>query len=140
MSKARGFTIIELLVVIIMIGLLLAVVRPMLSSSAARTRVLQCEANLRHVSVAMDAYVQDYDAFPQNLAVLDDSLQDRDLLVCPGTSERYFYRAPGPDTDTDEVVAACIDPDSAHARAPHRQRSCYIALSAGGQVRQIRRH
>lgn len=136
MAKARGFTLVELLVVILIMGVLLAVVRPMLSSSAARTRVVQCEANLRHVSVAMQAYVQDHDAFPRGLAVLDSVLQDEDLLVCPSTSRRYFYRNPGPDAERDAVVAACVDPEKSRGQSPHLHRSCYLTLTAGGRVQK----
>jgi prepilin-type N-terminal cleavage/methylation domain-containing protein len=139
MMKTRGFTLIELLVVIIIIGMLLAIVRPMLSSSAARTRLLQCESNLRHVSVAMQAYVQDYEAFPKKLSDLDSALQDKSLVICPGTSKQYYYRAPGPNAARDEIVAGCVNPDSRRARWPHCQGTRCLSLTAGGAVRKNRR-
>lgn len=134
--RARGFTLIELLVVIIIIGMLLAIVRPMLSSSATRTRLMECESNLRHVSVAMQAYVQDYDAFPKKLTDLDYALQDKSLLNCPSASEPYYYSRPGPDADRNETVASCVRPGRTW---PHRQHTSCVTLTAGGRVEETRR-
>jgi len=135
----KGFTIIELLVVIGMIGILIAIAQPMLTSSAAKTYEYQCESRLRQIGVAMNAYCQDYGAFPASLDKVDALIQDREVLVCPRTGRRYWYCPPGPNADRETAVAACVNPHCARVPLPHRGGHCYLILLAGGGVEHVRR-
>ena len=139
MSKRTGFTIIELLTVIAMIGLLIAIVQPMLTSSASRTYEYQCESHLRQIGVAMHAYSQDYGVFPSGLGQIDGVLQDKNLLECPKTSHAYYYRQPPADADRDLAVASCVDPHTRKGQLPHRFGIEYLTLTAGGNVRRVTR-
>ena len=139
MSRRTGFTIIELLVVIAIIGILIAIVQPMLMNSASKTYEYQCESRLRQIGVAMNAYAQDYGSFPAALDKVDALIQDRGVLSCPKTGREYWYDKPGPDADRDTVIAACVDPHKAHAGMPHKSGRAYLTLTAGGNVEPVRR-
>jgi prepilin-type N-terminal cleavage/methylation domain-containing protein len=139
MSRRTGFTLIELLVVIAIISMLIAMVQPILMNSASKTYEYQCESHLRQIGVAMIAYTQDYGSFPRTLDQVDNLLRDKALLVCPKTSRLYWYRAPGPDADRDTVVAACVDPRTPRGRLPHRAGNGCVTLTAGGNVKCVRR-
>lgn len=54
-----GFTLIEMLVVIAIIGVLAAIFAPLLSGMRARGRLVYCAANLRQVGVAVKSYLMD---------------------------------------------------------------------------------
>lgn len=139
MSRRTGFTIIELLVVIAIIGILIAIVQPMLMNSASKTYEYQCESRLRQIGVAMNAYAQDYGSFPATLDKVDALIQDRSVLSCPKTDREYWYQQPGPDADRDTVIAACVNPHTSRGRLPHRAGHDYLTLSAGGSVARVRR-
>jgi len=139
MSRKTGFTIIELLTVIAIIGILIAIIQPMLMTSASKTYEYQCESRLRQIGVAMNAYAQDYGVFPGELDAVDALLQDKSVLSCPKTSREYWYRNPGPDADRDTVIAACVGPSTRPGRLPHHAGKGYLSLSAGGEVKRVRR-
>lgn len=59
-SIRRGFTLIELMVVISIITLLVAILLPVLSSTRERARTIQCAAQLRSVQFALLNYANDH--------------------------------------------------------------------------------
>jgi prepilin-type N-terminal cleavage/methylation domain-containing protein/prepilin-type processing-associated H-X9-DG protein len=64
----RGFTLIEILVVIALIGLLIGLLLPALASARRSARIIACGAGLQQIGVAMTAYLADSrDALPQVL-------------------------------------------------------------------------
>lgn len=67
----RGFTLIELMVVIAIISILAAILLPVLSRAREQARQGSCLANLHAIAVAMRIYRMDYGAYPFGL--------DRDL-------------------------------------------------------------
>lgn len=60
MKKRQGFTMIELLVVIIIIAILATILFPTLVRALKKTRQSSCQNNLRLISQAMSTYQKDY--------------------------------------------------------------------------------
>ncbi|NPV47320.1 MAG: DUF1559 domain-containing protein [Armatimonadetes bacterium] len=61
MHHRRGFTLVELLVVIGIIAVLTAILLPVFAQARAKARSTRCVANLRQLGMAMAMYMDDYD-------------------------------------------------------------------------------
>jgi len=104
---ARGFTLLELLVVVLIIGLLTGIVGPRLMGQIGRSEVTAAKAQIDSLDKAVQAYRLDMGQYPSN----DQGL--RALMTAPGADTRwrgpymkgaipndpwgmpYQYRAPG---------------------------------------------
>lgn len=64
-SGGAGFTIIELLVVMVIVGILAAIIFPVVTKAKESARISQCLSNLRQLGAGLILYTDSYDArFP----------------------------------------------------------------------------
>lgn len=110
---ARGFTLLELLVVMVIIGLLAGYVGPKLFAQIGKSEVKATKAQLDALQKALDHYRIDtgrYPATEQGLAALVTKPADEPRWGGPYLSKAvprdpwgrdYLYRAPGTDAEYD---------------------------------------
>src|SRR4051812_3366662 len=92
-----GFTILELLMVVAIIGILSTLLLAGMGKFRQKAEMVQCAANLRSLHVAASSYIQDYKHWPQ-IAVNPDTDSDikqytkewQDALVPYGIQQKSW--------------------------------------------------
>lgn len=98
-SKKRGFTLVELMVVVIIIGILVAIAIPLYSGIQQKAKESACEANVRTISGAAAMYHAENGSFPADVVALVTDGYLQDTPVCPLGGEYSI--------DNDDGVASC---------------------------------
>src|SRR5436190_11833217 len=91
-----GFTLTELLVVIVVLGMLAALFLPAMSRARDSARTIGCESNLHQFGVALNTYLNDFGAYPlyaddtAHRAKLSAGRWDAALLEYCGHNRKVF--------------------------------------------------
>jgi general secretion pathway protein G len=81
-NDEQGFTLVELLIVVIVLGILAAVTVFGLSGATAKSAVSACNADAKSVEIAVEAYRANQGVFPP----------DQAHLLPPGTAGQVYLR------------------------------------------------
>jgi general secretion pathway protein G len=100
----HGFTMIELLIVVVILGLLMSLVAPTMFSKVDSTKIKTARAQMQMLETSLDTYWLDMGEYPTKLDNLyRSSLPGWDGPYLPKAvpddpwSNPYFYQSPGPD-------------------------------------------
>ena len=106
----QGFTLIELMVVVIIIGILVAIAVPLYGGVQARARDNACAANVRTLNGAVAMYHAEEGSFPEDMTELAGSGFLQDDPECPNDGEYEILQ----DGGDGEYVVTCTNcsPDS----------------------------
>ena len=98
-----GFTLIEMLVVIAIIGFLAGIILPAVHKAREKARQADCSNNLRQFSIAITCYRDDHDGeFPDWLSNLyPDYIKATDLYTCISDPYNGAEGSKPPDADTE---------------------------------------
>jgi type IV pilus assembly protein PilA len=117
MKKEQGFTLIELMVVVLIIAILVAIAVPVFTSARESAWRRTCQANLRTIDGAIQTYNASYDGVP---AAMVDTVDGDHPLVAGGFLKRApqcpkavsagnagYYTITGDYTDPQDLKAEC---------------------------------
>jgi prepilin-type N-terminal cleavage/methylation domain-containing protein len=84
-AQRPGFTLVELLIVVAILGILLAMLLPLGSWAIARARILQCQSNLRELGICLKQYYQDWGGtFPPQQSTVRPERQLKEMAEASG--------------------------------------------------------
>lgn len=104
MRKTRGFTMVELLVVLAVVSLLLSLVAPRYLKQSDRAREAVLRENLSALRLALDQYYGDRGQYPAQLEELVQSRYLRALPLDPVTNQATSWQPVTREEDGRQVI------------------------------------
>jgi len=90
MKSKQGFTLIELMVVIVIIAILVAILLPVFASARGKARQTVCLSNMRQIAVAMLLFADEHNEKLPNAdswaEAIQPYLKSHEVLRCPSDS------------------------------------------------------
>ncbi|WP_170105340.1 competence type IV pilus major pilin ComGC [Desmospora activa] len=106
-NNERGFTLIEMLVVLFVIGIIIAIALPNLKAAGESAQAKSCEANRKLIGTQADNHYLETGNYPANV----DQLQQRDYLrstpVCPAKGKYSIH----PNSSAEKRVSCSVHGD-----------------------------
>ncbi|MBD3369668.1 prepilin-type N-terminal cleavage/methylation domain-containing protein [Candidatus Fermentibacteria bacterium] len=101
----KGFTLIELMIVVVIIGILAAMAIPKFTNVQDQAKTAGCRQNMKVIATAEAVYFAVYDSYTTALANLNKIQPNASLLRCPTQSGTYTLWLPG----AGEYAVSCDD-------------------------------
>lgn len=108
-SRARGFTLLELLIVMFVIAILAAVALPQYQRTVVHTRETVLKDDLYKMRAIIDQFAADKGKLPQSLQELVDAKYMREIPIDPMTNEATWQEVIGEDPNSREGAQGLID-------------------------------
>jgi prepilin-type N-terminal cleavage/methylation domain-containing protein/prepilin-type processing-associated H-X9-DG protein len=100
MKRRAGFTLIEMLMVVMIIGTLVGLILPAIQSIRGRARRIQCEKNLLELGIALGNYASTHQVFPPGVVESKGPISSRPkgyhvgwtVQILPFIEQRNIYQ------------------------------------------------
>lgn len=83
MKSKKGFTLVELMVVVIILGILVAIAIPIYNNVTFDAKAKACAANIRTLEGAINMYFAQNNEYPKQIEDLNPFIKDLDSIKCP---------------------------------------------------------
>ncbi|MFG0242041.1 MAG: type II secretion system protein GspG [Phycisphaerales bacterium JB054] len=111
--RAAGFSLIELTLVIVILGVLMSVVAVNVLGQGTKAKIRATEASMNTIRVQLDAYQLEYSAYPSTLTTLQTVpgfLSDA-MALKDGWDREFVYRVPGTNNRAYDLKSVGADPN-----------------------------
>lgn len=88
----RGFTLVELLVVIVIIAALAGLAAPMVMSQRKKADLIQATSNAKNIGIAMLDFENNYGSFPDSTTAAQVTANTGSALNLTGTNANSFFK------------------------------------------------
>ena len=86
MKQRQGFTLVELLVVLAIIGVLFTLIMPAIASTRERAHTATCMNNMKQLVTAALMYADEHGEAIPDVTALGDYIDDESVFICPRDS------------------------------------------------------
>jgi prepilin-type N-terminal cleavage/methylation domain-containing protein/prepilin-type processing-associated H-X9-DG protein len=143
-----GFTLVELLVVVAIIGVLTALLLPAIQAARESARATTCRNNLKQLGVALQSYHAQHGRFPEGARMHKRSGQRSigwHVLVLPHVEQDNLYREMEPDDEggarlhaANELVSTyfCPSAEPPSADLLDLESANYVGIAGAGETRE----
>jgi type IV pilus assembly protein PilE len=104
-NEEKGFTITELLVVLVIIGILVLLALPRLMPIVTKAKTTEAKLNLKQVLMLEKAYKYENDKYSSNLAEIGF---EQDKLITEGGNARYNITITNADVNSFRAIATAV--------------------------------
>jgi prepilin-type N-terminal cleavage/methylation domain-containing protein len=80
-ARSRGFTLIEMMMVVVIIGILVTIMIPRFANTKEKALVVTMKSDLKNFATAEESYFYDYSAYTTSLALLPSFQPSADVSV-----------------------------------------------------------
>ncbi|MDQ7825284.1 MAG: prepilin-type N-terminal cleavage/methylation domain-containing protein [Candidatus Eremiobacteraeota bacterium] len=127
--RKGGFTLVELMTVIFIMALLMVTAIPVYRKGIDRTHLSVCQANLRNITTALQAYQYEKKEFPTTLSDLPSGSYIKIIPSCPFTHTDTYSAGYIVDNDCGEFTICCKGTN--HASLGFKADEPYYVFSRG---------
>jgi len=101
MENTKGFSLLELLIVIAIISIITAIVVPNLMSANIRAKVSGVKADMGSIAIALEDYKVDYGEYPKDSRLSRSTSYTSDIIA---ESDQAFNGEGGTDSDDNDAI------------------------------------
>lgn len=94
LAKQTGFTIIEIMIVVVIIGILAAIIAPKFAGRPEQARKVQARQDVTYIQSAMDLYKLDNGDYPTNEQGIAALVTEPNSEPAPTNWSQYLQRMP----------------------------------------------